>query len=299
MTAEAQALLNDWSPPLALNLTILLTAFFYFRGWLFLRRSSPTLFGAGRLGAFLAGMFFLWFAIGSPLSAFDDASLTVHMIQHILLMLVVPPFVLLGAPSLPLLHGLPPWFVRSILGPFLRWLPVQIAGRFLTHPAVCWILSTVALIGWHVPSAFELALRSDFWHEVEHICFLSTSFLFWWPVIQPFPSEARWPRWSIPLYLFFGMLPGGALGAFLTFCDRVLYPSYAQAPTLFPITPLTDQIVAGSLMWVVGVVACLVPAVAITLQLLSPRVATPPGPVLQSPQFAEKEISSASIPSRL
>jgi len=299
MTAEAQALLNDWSPPLALNVAILLTTFFYLRGWLFLRRSSPTLFGAGHLCAFLAGMFFLWFAIGSPLSAFDDASLTVHMIQHILLMLVVPPFVLLGAPSLPLLHGLPPWFVRSVLGPFLRWLPVQIVGRFLTHPAVCWILAAVALIGWHVPSAFELALRSDFWHEVEHICFLSTSFLFWWPVIQPFPSEPRWPRWSIPLYLFLGMLPGGALGAFLAFCDRVLYPSYAQAPTLFPITPLTDQIIAGSLMWVVGVVVCLIPAVAITLQLLSPAVAAPPGPVLQSSQFAVKEISSASIPSQL
>jgi len=299
MTAEAQALLNDWSPPLVLNVAIFLTAFVYLRGWLSLRRSSPTLFGAGHLCVFLAGMFFLWFAIGSPLSAFDDASLTVHMIQHILLMFVVPPFVLLGVPSLPLLHGLPPWFVRSMLGPFLRCSPVRIGGRFLTHPVVCWTLAAVALIGWHVPSAFELALRSDFWHEVEHICFLSTSFLFWWPVIQPFPSEARWPRWSFPLYLFLGMLPGGALGAFLAFCDRVLYPSYAQAPTLFRVTPLTDQIIAGSLMWVVGVVVCLVPAVTITLQLLSPPVAAPGDPVLQSSQFAVKEISSASISSQL
>ncbi len=271
MSPEAQSLLIDWSPPIALDIAIFLTALFYFRGWLALCRSSPHLLPISRLAAFLAGLFLLWFAIGSPLSAFDEASLTVHMIQHILLMLVVPPLVLLGAPSLPLLHGLPPWFVRSTLGPFLRWSPVQSLGKFLTHPLVCWILAAVALIAWHIPSAFELALRSDFWHEVEHLCFLCTSILFWWPVVQPFPSEARWPRWSMPAYLFFGMLPGSAVGAFFAFCDRVLYPSYIKAPALFRITALTDQILAGTLMWVFGVFVCLLPAVAITLSILSPR----------------------------
>ena len=230
MSPEAQSLLNQWSPPIALDVIISLSAIFYFRGWLALRRASPNLLLIGRLAAFLASMFLLWVAIGSPLSAFDDASLTVHMIQHILLMLVIPPLVLLGAPSLPLLHGLPQSFVRAVLGPFLRWSPAQSLGKFLTHPIVCWILAAIALLAWHVPSAFELALRSDFWHEVEHICFFFTSILFWWPVMQPFPSEARWPRWSIPLYLFLGMFPSSALGAFLVFCDRVLYPSYLEAP---------------------------------------------------------------------
>lgn len=272
MSPEVQSLLAEWSPPYVLILAILFTALCYFRGWFSLRRSSPNLFPAWRLAAFLGGIFSLWLAIGSPLAAFDDASLTVHMIQHILLMLVIPPLVLLGAPALPFLHGLPQWFVRAILGPFLRWPVVQSVGRFFTHPGACWTLSAVALIAWHVPSAFELALRSGFWHEIEHICFLSTSILFWWPVVQPYPSEARWPRWSIPAYLFLGMLPGGALGAFLTFSDRILYPSYNQASVLFPITPLTDQIIAGALMWVFGMFVFLLPAVAITLKLLSPRV---------------------------
>jgi len=189
------------------------------------------------------------------------------MVQYILLMLVIPPLVLLGAPSLPFLHGLPPWFVRTMLGPFLRWPLVQSLGRCLTHPLVCWILAAVALIAWHVPSAFELALRSDFWHDLEHACFLSTSLLFWWP------------RWSIPLYLFLGMFPGGALGAFLAFCDRILYPSYTEAPPLFLVTPLTDQILAGTLMWVSGLFVCLIPAMVITLQLLSPRVVQPAAPL--------------------
>lgn len=299
MSPEAQSLLNEWSPPVALDVIVLLTIIFYFRGWLSLRRASPGLFSIRRLAAFLASMFLLWVAIGSPLSAFDDASLTVHMIQHIFLMLVIPPLVLLGAPALPLLHGLPQSFVRAVLGPFLRWSSAQSLGKFLTHPLACWILAAIALIAWHVPSAFELALRSDFWHEVEHICFFSTSILFWWPVIQPFPSEARWPRWLIPLYLFFGMFPGSALGAFLVFCDRVLYPSNLEAPALFSITPLTDQIIAGALMWVLGMFVCLIPAVIITLKLLSPHASLPGAPLPSSSLFPSKEFLSANRPSQL
>jgi putative membrane protein len=275
MSPEAQSILKEWSPPVGVDVGILLTTLFYFRGWLRLRHSSPDFFPTWRLTAFLGGMFSLWIAIGSPLSAFDEASLTVHMVQHILLMLVIPPLALLSAPALPFLHGLPQVLVRSTVGPFLRWPPVQFFGQVLTRPVVCWVLASVALIAWHVPAAFELALRSEFWHDVEHACFLWTSILFWWPVIQPFPSEPRWPRWSIPVYLFLGTFPGGALGAFLTFCDRVLYRSYNTAPSVIGISPLEDQIFAGSLMWVFGFFVCIIPAVFITLKLLSPRVAQP------------------------
>jgi putative membrane protein len=275
VSPEARTILDDWSTPIALDIAVLFTAAVYLRGWIFLRASSRDLISGWHLTAFLAGILSLWSAIGSPLSAFDEASLTVHMIQHILLMLVVPPLVLLGAPALPFLHGLPEWFVRKGLGPLFRTTLVQSIGTFLTHPLVCWIVAAVALIAWHVPGAFELALRSDFWHEVEHICFLSTSLLFWWPVVQPFPSETRWPRWTIPVYLFLGMFPSGALGAFLTFCDRLLYPSYSKGPFVFGLTPLEDQIFAGSLMWVFGIFVCLIPAVLITLNILSPSVYQP------------------------
>jgi hypothetical protein len=83
---------------------------------------------------------------------------------------------------------------------------------------------------WHVPSAFELALPSDSWHEIEHACFLFSSVLFWWPVVQPFPSESRWPRWCTPLYLFLGMFPGGALGAFLAFLTAFCTLSIPKRP---------------------------------------------------------------------
>jgi putative membrane protein len=274
MSPEAQAVLQTWSSPIWINVMLVLTAIVYVRGWLRIRRLLPALIPIWRLAAFCSGLLSLWVAIGSPLSAFDDVSLSAHMVQHLLLMAVAPPLLLLGAPSIPFLRGLPQSIVTCAVGPFLRAHPVKWLGHFLTHPAVCWIVATVALLTWHIPAAFELALRSEAWHDVEHICFLSTSILFWWPAVLPFPSDATWSRWSIPVYLFFATLPGGALGAFLTFCDRVLYASYAAAPRLFGISPLEDQVIAGALMWVFGTFVYTIPAVVITIRLLSPQGST-------------------------
>ena len=272
MTPNAQAILESWSAPIAVNVSLCLAALIYAKGWLDLHKTFRNLISAWRLAAYLAGIFSLWIAIGSPLEAFDDVSLSVHMVQHLLLMAVAPPLILLGAPTLPLLRGLPR-IIRGPVGRFLCWSPAQRLGYLFTDPAICWIFASVALITWHIPAAFELALRSDSWHEVEHVCFFATSLMFWWPVLQPFPSVARWPGWSIPLYLFLGTLPGGALGAFLTFCDRVLYPSYAAAPVIFFASPLEDQAFAGALMWVFGTFVYTVPAVILTVRLLSGNTA--------------------------
>jgi putative membrane protein len=276
MTLNAEEILRSWVPPAVQNLVLLLTALVYVRGWFRLRRAFPSLIPTWRLASFLAGTFSLWIAICSPLEAFDDVSLSMHMMQHLLLMAVAPPLALLGEPLLPLLRGLPEWVVRGAVGPLLRWTPAQALGRRLVKPAFCWLAATVALIGWHVPATFEFALRSAALHQVEHFCFFATSLLFWWPVVLPFPSDAGWPRWSIPLYLFLGTLPGGALGAFLVFSDRVLYPSYASAPRLFSVTPLEDQTIAGALMWAFGTLVYLAPAVLIIVQLLSPQGAIHP-----------------------
>jgi putative membrane protein len=126
------------------------------------------------------------------------------------------------------------------------------------------------MIGWHVPAAFELALRSEAWHNAEHACFFFTSILFWWPVIQPWPSVARWPRWAMPIYLLLGMIAGSAVSAYMTFSDVLLYPSYRDAPRIFAISPMDDQVAAGGLMWFVMAIAFLIPAVAITIRFLSP-----------------------------
>jgi putative membrane protein len=271
MSPAIKTVLQSWAVPLPVTLVLIAAAVVYLRGWHRLRSLLPNVLSGWRLAGFMSGLFALWIAVGSPLAAFDDDLLSIHMVQHILLMVVAPPLILLGAPALPLLHGLPQKFVRSGLGPLLRWPPIQRLGHVITHPVVCWLAAMVALIGWHTPSAFEFALRSDSWHEFEHTCFFATSILFWWPVVQPWPSVPRWPRWFIPLYLFLGMMANDALSAFLAFYDRVLYPSYAAASRPFPISPLEDQALAGAMMWVFGSFVYLLPAVVITLRMLSPN----------------------------
>src|ERR1017187_4554209 len=121
MTLNGQAVLESWSVPIAVNVSLGFASLVYSLGWLRLRAAFRNLIVAWRLAAFLAGIASLWIAIGSPLEALDDVSLTVHMVQHLLLMAIAPPLILLGAPTLPLLHGLPRWMARSMVAPFLRW----------------------------------------------------------------------------------------------------------------------------------------------------------------------------------
>lgn len=269
---------QSWALPLPATLTLVLAAVVYLRGWLRLRRSAPNAISALRLVAFVTGLFSAWIAVGSPLAALDMELLTVHMLQHILLMTVAAPLILLGAPGRPLLHGLPQNLVHGALTNFMRRPSVQRLGHFLTDPAVCWLAAMGALMGWHVPAVFDLALKSKPWHVVEHADFFTTGLLFWWPVIQPWPSVARWPRWRIPLYLFFATLPCDLLSAFLTFCDRVVYTVYLTAPRLTHLSPLQDQECAGVVMWVSATFLYLIPAVIVTMQILSPSATHLPGP---------------------
>jgi len=125
------------------------------------------------------------------------------------------------------------------------------------------------VIGWHVPAAFDLALQSHYWHEIEHASFFTAGILFWWPVIEPWPSVAESPRWSVPLYLFLATLPCDALSAFLAFCDHVVYRPYLAAGGAFNLSPLQDQELAGALMWVTVTFAYLIPAMVVTVQILS------------------------------
>jgi cytochrome c oxidase assembly factor CtaG len=216
-------------------------------------------------------VFFVWVAVASPLAAFDEQLLTVHMVQHLLLMTIAPALILLGAPVMPMLHGLPKDFVRSVLGPVFRWRPLQLLGHLVSHPALCWIVGAAVLVGWHIPAAFTLGLQSEGWHAAEHACFLGAGFLFWWPVVQPWPSVLAWPRWSMLLYLFLATLPCDILSGFLVFSERVVYPVYFSAAYHFEISVLEDQQCAGALMWTCVTLIYLVPAASLTARMLEVR----------------------------
>ena len=271
METISNAVFSSWEFNPWVLIPIVAFGVLYTRGWLQLHRRAPDRFGFSQLSAFFAGLIAVVCALCSPLDAFAGWLLTVHMIQHLLLMMVAPPLILWGAPYLPLLSGLPRYFAINGVGPFLSSTVLRKVASFVSHPAFCWSAFISINVAWHLPAMYELALRSPSWHRVEHFSFLSTALLFWWPIIQPHPWIARTPRWLILPYLFLADFQNTALSAFLVFCDRVVYPTYATVPRITGLTPLEDQAAAGAMMWVAGSIFFLIPVGLITIELLSTR----------------------------
>jgi len=249
---------------------LVLVSFIYVRGWRRTAVVAASAIPSWRLASFLLGMFLVWAALASPLVAYDHHLLTVHMIQHLLLMTFAPAFILLGEPLLSFWNGLPR-FARNVLRPVLRRPFVRRSARLLSQPALCWTVSALTLLGWHVPALFTLGMQSELWHSVEQASFFGAGFLFWWPVVQPWPSVSTWLQWSTLLYLFLATLPCDLLSGFLVFSDRVAYPSYLSMPRHFGFSVLEDQQCAAALMWTCVTLVYLVPAAIISIRLLSPR----------------------------
>jgi len=262
-------LFTDWDIPWIVTSTLALTALIYVRGWARIRRTRPGQFGVGRLAAFLAGIVALLVAVASPLDTFSESLLFMHMAQHYVLMSVAPPLIVLGAPAVPILRGLPRWMISRLLRPLFVSRVFDAAGSFLTRPRVAWLAMNAAYIGWHIPRAYEFALASENWHNFEHACFFFTNLMFWWPIIRPWPSRPLQSRWVLVPYLLLADIVNTGVSAFLCFSGRLLYPSYDAVPRPFGFSALNDQVAAGAFMWVCGSVVYLVPAVAIVARLLA------------------------------
>lgn len=267
MATETQAILAVWSPPVGLTLAVIFISAVYVRGWSAIRKTRPRYFSTARLLCFLSGMLILWMAIASPIDGFADVLLSAHMVQHFLLMSAVPPLILLGAPAVPMLRGLPRWMTRRFVGPFLTGHWVRAIGHFLTAPVVAWLSFNLVFLCWHLPKAYDFALRHEVVHDFEHICFLSTALLFWYVVLHPWPSRARSTSWMVLLYLLSADIVNTALSAFLAFCNRPVYQFYIAGPNPFHISPLADQVAGGVIMWVLNSIVFLVPAMLLTIQL--------------------------------
>ncbi|HEV2620326.1 MAG TPA: cytochrome c oxidase assembly protein [Acidobacteriaceae bacterium] len=269
--SAAQTILAEWTPPIFLTVVLLITASVYLRGWILVRKTRCSQFPVWRLACFLLGLATIWIAIASPLDGFADALLSAHMVEHLLLMSFVPPLLLLGYPVVPLLRGLPRAVTKVVAGPLIRSTSLRKFSHWLVTPLVAWIAMNIMFLGWHIPAAYDFALEHEHWHEIEHLCFLGTSILFWWPLIRPWPMRARGLGWFMLPYLVMADIVNTILSAFLAFCDRPVYAYYLKTPNAFNIPPLTDQRAGAAAMWVVGSFIFLLPAVIITAGLLQQR----------------------------
>jgi putative membrane protein len=193
-----------------------------------------------RVAAFGAALLVIFLALNGPLHDLSDNYLfSAHMAQHLVLTLLFPPLLLFGTPA---------WVVRPVLRP--RW--VTALARVATRPLMAAALFTAPIVLWHVPRFYEAALRHHNVHILQHLVFLATAVVMWWPILSPVPELPRLPYPGQMLYVFLLGIPMSVTGALITLSDRVLYPFYAAAPRIWGIGALADQQIGGLLMWVPG-----------------------------------------------
>jgi putative membrane protein len=212
--------------------------------------------------SFAAGLFTLFAALISPLDALATALFSAHMIQHMLLIVIAPPLLVLGVSPAPFLLAFPQPAQRklSLWWQRLRWLnPV---GRALTQPLTAWTLNTLMLWVWHAPRLYQPALQNEILHILEHLIFVGTSLLFW-------KSITRWRRGDPGILALFTMaLQGGLLGALITFAPTTWYEVYNSTTQAWGLTPLEDQQLAGAIMWIpVGMIYTLAALILLIIHL--------------------------------
>jgi putative membrane protein len=238
-----------WSVEPSVLLALLLAASLYLRGVERLWQRAGT--GRGvrvwQVEAFFAGLATLVIALISPLDAMSADLFSAHMLQHLLLILIAPPLLVVGNPILPLLWALPiAW--RRRLGRWQRRRQLRAVWATLTTPAVAWALSAAILWLWHLPVLFQAALRNQAVHSVEHLCLLGTALLFWYVLINRC-GRRRFGYGAAVAYVFAAAFQCSILGIYMAFSSP-WYPAYAATAALWRLTPAQDQQIAGLLMWI-------------------------------------------------
>ncbi len=189
---------------------------------------------------FYGGVVVMFLTLNGPMDTLSDHYLfSVHMLQHLMLTLVIPPLFIAGTPG---------WMLR----PLLRSPRLAALLRVLTRPGLCLTVFGVVLGVWHLPPLYDAAIRNEHIHIMEHLMFLAAAVMMWWPVMSPLPEL---PRLSYPrqiLHLFLVSLEMTVLAIWITLAHSVLYAPYAAFPRIWALTPLQDQRIGGMVMWIPG-----------------------------------------------
>lgn len=225
-----------WGPDVAATLSVVLYAWGAIRVG---RRWS-----AWRTASFLAGTAVLLVALQSGLDAYDDRLLSAHMLQHVLLVMVAPALLLLGAPVMLALKAAPPRQRRSLARVLAR-------TRALTRPGICLAVFTIVLVGLHAPPVFDAAVHRPLLHELEHAAFLAAGLALWWPLTSADPVvRHRLGGLGRVFYMLAAMVPEDLVGAYLNRAGNVVYAAYLSPARAVGISAIADQQRAGAIMWV-------------------------------------------------
>ncbi len=212
-----------------------------------------------RAASFYAGLLVILAALASPIDTLAEKLFWVHMTQHVLLLTVAAPLIVLGAPWSSIWRPLPLGFRRTVAKAISRssWCrPLRALGHLLARPIPAWIAFNVNLVAWHVPAAYDLAVRNRAVHDLEHVSFLLFGVLLWAQVIDSPPLRARLSAIHRVYYVVASAIVGWIIALVLIFSSSPLYPAYAHlAHRPGGISALTDQQLAGGVMLVPGSLA--------------------------------------------
>lgn len=242
---------REWgAPPLEVALT-LVPAVWYAVGVRALWRSAGVGHGVSRSRAasFAAGVAVIMLALASPLDAMADALFSAHMVQHLLLILIAAPLLVVGAPSLPAVWALPRRSRRAVGSWWHRAVALRSIVHVFTSPGAAFVLHFVALWFWHMPAPYQAALHSPALHGLEHASFLGTAVLFWWTVATPVGRPRAAEATGIAMIVG-TLMHSGALGALLMFASAPWYPAHAAGAAAWGTTAMDDQQLAGLIMWI-------------------------------------------------
>jgi putative membrane protein len=209
-------------------------------------RRSRGRWPARRTIAFLAGIACVLVALESGLDTFDDRLLSVHMVQHMLLLLLAPLLLLAGRPALLTLRALAPGRRRRAASVMKR------AGQ-LANPLACLAVFSAVVVLTHLPGFYSLTLRSPAVHGFEHLLYLLAGALLWWPLLDVDPSPRRRLGGFGRLIYLLGSMPAMALvGAYLNRHASLVYAAYGPPGHALGVSAIGDQQQAGAIMWVAG-----------------------------------------------
>ena len=182
-----------------------------------------------------------------------DERFSVHMIQHLLLVMVAAPLVLLGNPLPLILWGLPHDVRHALAATLKPRAPLRVALSAVTSLPVAGGLYVTTIWSWHLPFMYDAAAEHELVHAAEHATFLAAAILFWWPIIQPAPRLHPWPQPGLRiLYLLLATAQNTALGMALAVPERAFYPHYMNFAASLGISAVDDQAFGGGLMWIMG-----------------------------------------------
>jgi cytochrome c oxidase assembly factor CtaG len=222
----------SWSPDPGVIVGVWAATWFYLRA---IRRRPVE---RARVVSFFAGLAAIVVALLSPIEPLaDDYLLSAHMVQHLLLTVTAPAL---------MLYGLAPWMYDWFERRTLLWR----AWRLLTAPVLAFVLFHLPYSLAHVPVFYDATLRILPLHMAEHGIFIGTAFIAWWPVLAPGHARGQLPPALQMIYLFVQTIPGQIVGALITLADAPIYPTYADAPRVWDLSPLVDQQIGGLIMWI-------------------------------------------------